>query len=159
MDLMSTAQLLGNLGEFFGAIAVVVTLAYLAFQVRQTTQQLRRVEMNEGMGQFSIPRMAIATDRGLAELLVKAAQVPDELDAADELRIGFVRSEFMWAFYHIWDRARAGTVDREDWYKGARRGLVQFLQDESANRWWADNRHGYHDEFQAEVEACRAELR
>ncbi len=36
MDLMYTAQLLGNFGEFFGAIAVVVTLAYLAIQVRHS---------------------------------------------------------------------------------------------------------------------------
>lgn len=35
MDLMSAAQLLGNFGEFVGAIAVVVTLFYLAAQVRQ----------------------------------------------------------------------------------------------------------------------------
>ena len=41
MDLMSTAQLLGNFGEFFGAIAVVVTLAYLSFQVRQNSTQVR----------------------------------------------------------------------------------------------------------------------
>lgn len=34
MDLMSTAQLLGNVGEFVGAIAVVITLIYLAIQVR-----------------------------------------------------------------------------------------------------------------------------
>ncbi|KPK34630.1 MAG: hypothetical protein AMJ65_18070 [Phycisphaerae bacterium SG8_4] len=38
MDLMSTAQLLGNFGEFVGAIAVVVTLAYLAVQVRQSRE-------------------------------------------------------------------------------------------------------------------------
>ena len=41
MDLMSTAQLLGNFGEFFGAIAVVVTLIYLAGQLRQNTKALR----------------------------------------------------------------------------------------------------------------------
>lgn len=41
MDLMSTAQLLGNFGEFFGAIAVVVTLVYLAGQLRQNTKALR----------------------------------------------------------------------------------------------------------------------
>ena len=34
MDLMDTAQLLGNFGEFVGAIAVVITLLYLALQVR-----------------------------------------------------------------------------------------------------------------------------
>lgn len=36
MDLMSLAQLLGNFGEFVGAIAVVVTLAYLALQIRHS---------------------------------------------------------------------------------------------------------------------------
>jgi len=41
MDLMSTSQLLGNFGEFFGAIAVVVTLIYLAGQLRQNTKALR----------------------------------------------------------------------------------------------------------------------
>ena len=35
MDLMQTSQLLGNFGEFVGAIAVVATLLYLATQVRQ----------------------------------------------------------------------------------------------------------------------------
>jgi hypothetical protein len=34
MDFMSTTQLLGNLGEFLGAIAVFITLIYLAIQVR-----------------------------------------------------------------------------------------------------------------------------
>ena len=34
MDHQSFAQLLGNYGEFVGAIAVVVTLAYLAVQVK-----------------------------------------------------------------------------------------------------------------------------
>lgn len=35
MELMSTAQLLGNIGEFIGAILVVASLIYLAAQVRQ----------------------------------------------------------------------------------------------------------------------------
>ena len=38
MDLQSMAQLLGNFGEFVGAIAVVVTLAYLAVQVRHSKE-------------------------------------------------------------------------------------------------------------------------
>ncbi len=34
-------EALGNLGDFIGGIAVVVTLLYLAVQVRQNTTQLR----------------------------------------------------------------------------------------------------------------------
>lgn len=41
MDLVSTAQLLGNFGEFFGSIAVVVTLIFLTFQMRQNTTETR----------------------------------------------------------------------------------------------------------------------
>jgi hypothetical protein len=36
MDHQAFAQLLGNYGEFIGAIAVVVTLFYLATQVRHS---------------------------------------------------------------------------------------------------------------------------
>ena len=45
MDHQGFAQLLGNYGEFIGAVAVVATLAYLAIQVRYsgaTTLGLRK---------------------------------------------------------------------------------------------------------------------
>ena len=42
MNLMDMAQLLGNFGEFVGAIAVVATLFYLAFQVRQSKEATER---------------------------------------------------------------------------------------------------------------------
>ena len=41
MTLMDMAQLLGNFGEFVGAIAVVVTLVYLSVQIRQNTIVLK----------------------------------------------------------------------------------------------------------------------
>jgi len=41
MDHQAFAQLLGNYGEFVGAIAVVVTLIYLAVQIRQNSAQLK----------------------------------------------------------------------------------------------------------------------
>lgn len=36
MDHYEFAQLLGNYGEFIGSIAIVITLIYLAIQIRQT---------------------------------------------------------------------------------------------------------------------------
>ena len=38
MDLMTTAQLLGNFGEFIGSVAIFVTLIYLAIQIRQSAR-------------------------------------------------------------------------------------------------------------------------
>jgi hypothetical protein len=41
MSTLEFSQLLGNYGEFVGAIAIVGTLVYLAVQVRQNTRMMR----------------------------------------------------------------------------------------------------------------------
>ena len=41
MSTLELSQLLGNYGEFFGAIAVVATLGYLVVQIKQNTSALR----------------------------------------------------------------------------------------------------------------------
>jgi len=41
MDHQAFAQLLGNYGEFVGAVAVVITLGYLALQIRHNTTALK----------------------------------------------------------------------------------------------------------------------
>ena len=43
MDHQAFAQLLGNYGEFAGAIAVVITLIYLASQIRQSNIQAKQM--------------------------------------------------------------------------------------------------------------------
>ena len=55
MDHQAFAQLLGNYGEFFGAIAVVMTLFYLALQIRQNsraTQMSNSHKLNEATRAF-----------------------------------------------------------------------------------------------------------
>jgi len=153
MTLMDTAQLLGNFGEFFGAIAVVATLVFLIVQIRQNTRQLRRVELNAASSQFSIPRMAIASDRGMAELAIKTLQAPDEIDAVDQLRIDMLLIELMNAYFHAWDRARTGSFDKEIWEKATIPGLVsQFTTGEVAPRWWTDNRLGFIPAFREDID-------
>lgn len=41
MDLASTTQMLGSIGEFVGSVAVVVTLVFLTVQLRQNTSALK----------------------------------------------------------------------------------------------------------------------
>ena len=86
MDLASTAQLLGNLGEFIGAIAVVATLFYLALQVRHSraateanTASLREnqkialadsyIRRNDVMERSAVQ---IALSKDLAEIVLRA---------------------------------------------------------------------------------------
>ena len=58
MSTLEFAQLLGNYGEFVGAIAIVVTLIYLAVQIRQNSKQIRLDSIQSANEKFA----ALITD-------------------------------------------------------------------------------------------------
>jgi hypothetical protein len=80
MDLQATAQLLGNFGEFFGAIVVVVTLMYLAYQLRQSNQ-LGRLEAMQAMADaWLFTGWEIAGNKEMAALLAKVGEGAAQCD-------------------------------------------------------------------------------
>jgi hypothetical protein len=71
MDHQAIAQLLGNYGEFVGAIAVVITLAYLTIQIRQhtkTSQALSRQTLIDG---WAGSQAKLQTDSELLRIYAK----------------------------------------------------------------------------------------
>ncbi len=87
MDLLDTAQLLGNVGEFLGAIAVLVTLAYLAVQVRHSKEA---TEANTKLVEES-HRLALAQNQiARVDLIQRQVQI---LSASSELAEIFVKYE------------------------------------------------------------------
>ena len=109
MDLQATAQLLGNLGEFVAAIAVVVTLIYVAAQVKHgkaaldaNTQSMEREyqlkaeealkEISESVAQSARPKIQ---DAELAQLWLDGMS-GEELSEVDEFRFGSMMHEDIW---------------------------------------------------------------
>ena len=87
-------EALGNLGDFIGGIAVLVTLIYLAFQIRQNTSSVQQsnriatanteISIRGGYGQLN---RSIVENNGLAAALVKAQSDERELDDVEQLRV------------------------------------------------------------------------
>ena len=71
MTLMETAQLLGNFGEFVGAIAVVVTLIYLTTQIRQNTIALRSAAAQDVHENFAAWYLSAQGDASLLSISTK----------------------------------------------------------------------------------------
>ena len=74
MDHQAFAQLLGNYGKFFGAIAVVVTLLYLAGQLKQNTNALRSASFRTAAREVGEERATKATNSGRVLAQQLAAQ-------------------------------------------------------------------------------------
>ncbi len=71
MDHQAFAEMLGNYGEFFGAIAVVVTLGYLALQVRQNTRSSYVTRSSAVTIRLSEIQEAVVCDGDLSALMAK----------------------------------------------------------------------------------------
>ena len=113
MNLIDTAQLLGNFGEFVGAIAVVATLAYLAVQIRQNTKSAKALTYT-------------ATSTGWQDLLLKLSEA--DLDIFIQLSVNhheLSHAQFMRAYSlyraqfrrmeHDFYQYRSGTFDEATW--------------------------------------------
>ena len=70
MCTMSIEQL-GSLGEFIAAIAVLISLVYLALQIRQNTKQVEQASFNDVYRAYSEMRKSIYSNDAMSDLLVK----------------------------------------------------------------------------------------
>jgi hypothetical protein len=149
MDHQAFAQLLGNYGEFVGAIAVLATLAYLSVQVRQARNQLNLA------GRQARADAARDVLRHLSDIAPIAAKLNFTsygnfgLDSEDNVRFG--------AFCHAWMRTeemnyRAVTASEE---KVTQRQLLMFWMSTPWGReFWESNKALYDDSFAAVVDEC-----
>ena len=113
MSYMETAQLLGNLGEFLGAIAVVATLIYLGIQVRQNTRSSYATRQHTVQSEFSRMHEQVAGNAALAELVARCRNSSlDELSPVEDERAQSFTNQAINTYGSIEIAYRAGQFDR-----------------------------------------------
>lgn len=150
MDLMSIAQLLGNFGEFVGAIAVVGTLIYLAVQVRQSRESLeanthaidesRRLTRAEGVRQVAYHwediNHRVAQNRENASIFVKGSRNLSDLDEVEQLIYGDLLGAFFTHQVSTVQMARDGFLD-EEFARLVDDVVIAILRShQGARTWW-----------------------
>jgi len=131
MSFMDTAQLLGNLGEFVGAIVIVATLIYLAMQVRQNTNALHAQSRQSVLSGAQAELFAVVENPDLfTTVLKKEPLTPEEHVKLNAwlLAMGRLR-EFAWLQY------QSGVIDEVQW--STELHVIQImLQAKRTRTWW-----------------------
>ena len=94
-----TIQDLGSLGEFLGSIAVLVTLVYLAAQIRQNSEFVKAATYHSTMRARNEFNFAIATTPELSALMLRAGDKGITLDADERQRF----DSLMWGFFNLFE--------------------------------------------------------
>jgi hypothetical protein len=93
-------EALGALGEIIGAIAVVLTLVYLAVQTRQNTEAVRHAFARGVMEDANAWRFKIVEDPAVSELFRNGLRDPESLDANDRYRFRMLLDALVFHWQH-----------------------------------------------------------
>ena len=152
-----TLQDLGNLGEFVGALGVVISLMYLARQMRQNTTSVRAASFNS-MTENSIRLLEdVFPDTGFAEFLYRAQSDPSELTPAESIQWDSYMTAVFRHFGNLVYQYRVGSLDQQMW-EAYQRSLKEHLRTPAWRTWYEGNSHVFSTSLTAQVDQAVREL-
>ena len=154
MDHESIAQLLGNYGEFVGAIGVVITLAYLAFQIRQNTRATRAASHHSIVEALNQGNLLQAQDAELANIFLTGTADRAQLSDTDRQRFDMLCLTYFHVFDSLWYSAKIGTAEH-DLLLSEEKGFSHLMNSPGVYEWWEANPYAFSTEFRAYMEGFR----
>jgi hypothetical protein len=147
-------QDLGSIGEFVGALAVVLSLLYLATQIRQNTAATRASsyeDVAQGMRAFMA---LIAEDEELAQLYLRGAAKADHLSPSDQVRFEMLLGHFFANYDMAVDLYRRQMID-EKMMVPYTRFADSLLAQPGVAEWWQTSQHFFSDDLRSHIEASK----
>ena len=141
-----TLEDLANLGELVGGIAVVLSLLYLAFQIRQNTRQIRGSMYDSIVSSLADFDRPIAEDAELARIFEEAVDDWQTTDAIERARVMHLLSTLFKQFENIHYQFRQGALEPELW-AGWRRLMLSYYARPGIRTWWGMRRGFYSTPF------------
>jgi hypothetical protein len=143
------------LAEIIGAFAVVLTLLYLAKEIRHNSRSLQVTALRDTTSQWNEWGTLVASSADLAEIVVKGNMAYASLSAPDRLRYG----AYVQSFFDNVESYRALVVDhRVEKDLSVLESIVRKrLEAPGFCEWWDENTADYDAEFVAWVTGIRSQ--
>lgn len=139
------------------AVAVVVSLIYLAFQIRQNTNQIdqntaaaRAMAFDSSITHAMVARQAIFENEDVARIYTEGSIDPDSLSDQDRLRYRLTVHNVLWSLWNLQSQARVGGLTAETWE--AQLEILRRMMSLKGVQWfWSNYRGEFGESFQKEV--------
>lgn len=148
-----TVSELGSLGEFVASIATVITLIYLAVQIRDNSRSQKRETRRASLADARLWRSHIIENPDLAGLYTTGLLSPENLDQSSRVRFRMLMHSLVeiWAFAFQNDPARTAAQEKF---------IVDTLRQPGGTLAWKGVEHSQSKEFRDYVNRLlRKELR
>jgi hypothetical protein len=146
-----TLQDLGSIGDLIAALATIITLWYLAVQIRHGSQVVRHTQSQEFVRWRTDLLAPLVTDRETTALWLKGGSQFDELDEADKRRLMFFEWRAISGWSHYFHMREKGLIEDHQWSE------LTFLFERIGSRQamraaWRENRGAFTEQFRTFID-------
>ena len=103
-----------NIGEVIGAIAVVISLAYVGVQIRENTEEMRVTNRQQLIGRAHEATAGFALSPELSAVLAKVA-AGDPLTSGEQVQYGYLIRSMLYDVQEALVLNREGRLDDAYW--------------------------------------------
>jgi hypothetical protein len=149
---MMDLQSLANIGEIIGAVVVILSLVYLAIQVRQNTEAQRTENYARALERLAAMQSTLSQDSEISLIFSKGVVDTSKLTPQERIRFTWSLYEAFGAFEFMFLASKTGSIAEEVWSRWST-AVAWWLTFPGVQAWWIIRPLPFSDSFTLFVES------
>ncbi len=149
---MTDLQTLANIGEIIGAVTVVLSLIYLAIQIRQSTQAQRTENYSRALDRLAAMQSSLSQDDEFSLMFSTGAVDTKKLTPRERVRFTWSLYEAFGAFEFMFHASKTDAIPEEVWRRWSS-AVAWWLTFPGVQTWWSSRPIPFTDSFTSFVES------
>jgi hypothetical protein len=139
-------EAISAIGQLVGALAVVISLIYLASEVRRNTRASQLAATRSTSDAFNRWSQQIAEHPHLTDVYYRGIRDIESLEEADLVRFGFLTNQLFRNVEEMYYLQLEGHLDPRVW-RGWEAGIREFSGYPGVQAFWRSRSHWFSEEF------------
>ncbi len=149
---MTDLQTLANIGEIIGAVTVVLSLIYLAVQIRQSTQAQRTENYSRALDRLAAMQSSMSQDDEFSLMFSTGVVDTKKLTPRERMRFTWSLYEAFGAFEFMFHASKTDAIPEEVWRRWSA-AVAWWLTFPGVQTWWTSRPIPFTDSFTSFVES------
>ena len=141
----------GAIGEIIGALAVFLTLIYLALQIRQNTKAVRASAIDASISKVTSVRQSMYENAEVARIYMKGLANPDDLDEESRIRFRLLMHNILLSVSNIYSQTSFADLSTSTWE--SQLVILTRIITSPGGRWfWKEYQMEFDEAFREQVD-------
>jgi hypothetical protein len=146
----------GAIAEALGALAVILSVLYLATQIRSQTREARLSATRDLSTEFRQVLESIALDHEYSEIYQAGIYDYEGLADNDRMRVSYMLRSFLLICEQQYLHTKHGSIDTI-FMDSSERVFREFLKAPGVQQFWRLSKHSFNDDFRTYIDTLKAE--